>query len=105
MGPIPRLSRVDALSSLAFYLPSRAPFFTSELEPFCSDRDQELDPLTLKGSTRGHGMPQSSDQLRRYAVDFDADGRPDIWRSVPDVLASVAITSRSRLGGRATGWR
>ncbi|MGH2578171.1 MAG: lytic murein transglycosylase, partial [Actinomycetota bacterium] len=27
---------------------------------------------------------------RRYAVDFDADGRPDIWQSIPDVLASVA---------------
>lgn len=25
-----------------------------------------------------------------YAVDFDGDGRPDIWRSVPDVLASIA---------------
>ena len=25
-----------------------------------------------------------------YAVDFDGDGRPDIWTSVPDVLASIA---------------
>ena len=27
---------VDALSSLAFYFPSRAPFFTSESRRFCS---------------------------------------------------------------------
>jgi lytic murein transglycosylase len=26
----------------------------------------------------------------RYAVDFDGDGRADIWHSVPDVLASIA---------------
>ena len=26
----------------------------------------------------------------RYAVDFDGDGRPDIWNSVPDALASAA---------------
>jgi len=26
----------------------------------------------------------------KYAVDFDGDGRPDIWTSVPDVLASIA---------------
>lgn len=25
-----------------------------------------------------------------YAVDFDGDGHPDIWTSVPDVLASIA---------------
>lgn len=25
-----------------------------------------------------------------YAVDFDGDGRPDIWTSIPDVLASIA---------------
>jgi lytic murein transglycosylase len=25
-----------------------------------------------------------------YAVDFDGDGRPDIWTDVPDVLASIA---------------
>jgi lytic murein transglycosylase len=26
----------------------------------------------------------------RYAVDFDGDGRADIWHSVPDILASIA---------------
>jgi lytic murein transglycosylase len=26
----------------------------------------------------------------KYAVDFDGDGRPDIWHSVPDALASAA---------------
>ena len=26
----------------------------------------------------------------RYAVDFDGDGRRDIWDSLPDVFASIA---------------
>src|SRR5262249_58659515 len=30
-----------------------------------------------------------SDYLK-YAVDFDGDGRADIWHSVPDALASAA---------------
>ena len=32
-------------------------------------------------------MPSS---YLKYAVDFDGDGRADIWTSVPDVLASIA---------------
>jgi membrane-bound lytic murein transglycosylase B len=32
-------------------------------------------------------MPSS---YLKYAVDFDGDGRADIWKSVPDVLASIA---------------
>jgi membrane-bound lytic murein transglycosylase B len=41
-------------------------------------------------------MPSS---FLTYAVDFDADGRADIWRSVPDVLASIANYLRQ------SGWR
>ncbi len=84
---------MDALSSLAFYYPPRAPFFTGELEAFLlMTRDQKLDPLALRGSYAGAmGTPQFiPTSYRRYAVDFDADGRPDIWRSMPDILASVA---------------
>jgi lytic murein transglycosylase len=35
----------------------------------------------------------------KYAVDFDGDGRRDIWRSVPDALASAA----KQLAGK--GWQ
>jgi len=35
----------------------------------------------------------------RYAVDFDGDGRADIWNSVPDVLASIANYLRK------SGWQ
>jgi membrane-bound lytic murein transglycosylase B len=35
----------------------------------------------------------------KYAVDFDGDGKADIWRSVPDVLASIANYLRK------SGWQ
>jgi membrane-bound lytic murein transglycosylase B len=35
----------------------------------------------------------------RYAVDFDGDGKADIWRSVPDVLGSIANYLQK------TGWQ
>jgi membrane-bound lytic murein transglycosylase B len=37
------------------------------------------------------GQPQFlPSSYLKYAVDFDGDGRADIWRSVPDALASIA---------------
>jgi hypothetical protein len=37
------------------------------------------------------GQPQLlPSKFLRYAVDADGDGRRDIWRSVPDTLASIA---------------
>jgi len=38
-------------------------------------------------------------EFYKYAVDFDGDGRRDIWTSVPDALASAA----NQLAGK--GWR
>jgi peptidoglycan lytic transglycosylase B len=37
------------------------------------------------------GQPQfMPSSFLKYAVDFDGDGKADIWNSVPDVLASIA---------------
>src|SRR3954452_15608949 len=32
---------------------------------------------------------------QRHAVDFDGDGKRDIWRSIPDALASTALLRRA----------
>jgi lytic murein transglycosylase len=46
----------------------------------------------MKGSLAGAlGQPQFlPSKYLSFAVDFDGDGRRDIWRSVPDTLASIA---------------
>ena len=84
---------IDALSTLAFAYPPRSPFFLGELESFlllC--RNEHLNPLEPTGSYAGAmGMPQfMPSSFNNYAVDFDNDGRRDIWHNKSDVIASVA---------------
>lgn len=91
---------IDALATLAFDFPSthpkaaaRSEFFKSELAQFFSlTARNKLDPLTLKGSFAGAmGMPQfMPSSWAKYAVDFDGDGRIDLFNSPADVIGSVA---------------
>jgi membrane-bound lytic murein transglycosylase B len=84
---------VDALTTLAFDYPRRAPFFTEELEQFLLlSREQRIDPFRTKGSFAGAiGLPQfMPGSIRRYAVDFDGDGRIDLLASPVDAIGSVA---------------
>lgn len=84
---------IDALATLAFDYPPRAPFFRSELvNYFILTREQKHDPLVFKGSyagAMGYGqfMPSS---YRNFAVDFDGDGFTDIWNNPTDAIGSVA---------------
>ncbi|MCX7096566.1 MAG: lytic murein transglycosylase B [Methylococcales bacterium] len=84
---------IDALFTLAFAYPPRSQFFQSELENFlllC--REEHKNPLEATGSYAGAmGMPQfMPSSFREYAVDYDKDGRKDIWHNNGDVIASVA---------------
>ena len=84
---------VDALGTLAFHYPPRAPFFRKELGEFLLlAREEVADPLSLKGSYAGAmGIPQfMPSSFRAYAVDFDGDGKRDIWHSPNDAIGSVA---------------
>lgn len=84
---------MDALSTLAFDYPPRSRFFKSELEHFLlMAREEQIDPLELKGSYAGAmGQPQFiASSFRSYAVDFDGDGRRDLWDNTEDVIGSVA---------------
>ncbi|NIN36444.1 MAG: lytic murein transglycosylase B [Gammaproteobacteria bacterium] len=84
---------MDALSTLAFHYPKRSKFFRGELEQYLLlTREQNLDPLSIKGSYAGAmGMPQFiPSSYRNYAVDFDRDGKADIWNNPVDVIGSVA---------------
>ncbi|WAJ38408.1 lytic murein transglycosylase B [Pseudomonas sp. GOM7] len=84
---------MDALSTLAFDYPPRAPFFRKELREFLMlTREEQVDPLTLKGSYAGAmGLPQfMPSSFRAYAVDFDGDGHINIWSNPTDAIGSVA---------------
>lgn len=84
---------MDALSTLAFDYPKRSVFFTKELKNYLIlSREQGHDPLEMKGSyagAMGYGqfMPSS---YRAYAIDFDGDGKIDIWNNPVDAIGSVA---------------
>lgn len=88
-----RFRVIDALSTLAFDYPPRAPFFRQQLREYLLlVREQQQDPLTLTGSYAGAmGWPQfMPGSFRAYAVDFDQDGRIDIWNNPADAIGSVA---------------
>jgi membrane-bound lytic murein transglycosylase B len=84
---------IDALATLGFDYPPRADFFRGELTQYLLlTREEGFDPAALKGSyagAMGYGqfIPSS---FRAYAVDFDADGRRDIWNNRIDAIGSVA---------------
>ena len=84
---------VDALSTLGFDYPPRSPFFRQQLkEFFLLAREEQVDPLALKGSYAGAmGLPQfMPSSFRAYAVDFDNDGQINIWTNPTDAIGSVA---------------
>ncbi len=83
----------DSLTTLGFDYPPRSSFFKSELKQFLLlSKEENISIDKMTGSYAGAmGMPQFiSSSYRRYAVDFDGDGKRDLWNSVADVIGSVA---------------
>ena len=84
---------LDALTTLAFDYPRRAPFFRSELENYLLlARDQQFDLLEIRGSYAGAmGIPQfMPSSYRNYAVDFNGNRTIDLLREDVDAIGSVA---------------
>jgi membrane-bound lytic murein transglycosylase B len=85
---------LDALYTLAFGYPKRAPFFAGELAQLFALTAQEpqLELTSLKGSYAGAmGMGQfMPSSYRLWAKDGDGDGRRDLLTHLPDVFTSIA---------------
>jgi membrane-bound lytic murein transglycosylase B len=88
---------LDALATLAFDFPpgrrDRSAFFRDELEElFLLARREGVEPDQYRGSFAGAlGLPQFlPSSIRRYAVDFDGDGRVDLLGNPADAIGSVA---------------
>lgn len=93
---------LDALATLGFDYPRRSKFFRKELEHYLlMMREEGIDPRSVKGSYAGAmGKPQFiSSSYREYAVDFNNDGKRDLWHSTADAIGSVANYFRRH------GWR
>ena len=92
---------VAALATLAFE-GRRSEFFRRELLDALHILDERhIGVAEMTGSWAG-AMGQSQfmpSSFRRYAVDYDGDGRRDIWSTEADVFASIA----NYLAGN--GWR
>jgi lytic murein transglycosylase len=93
----------DAIRVLATqaYVGKRKDFFRNEFLHALKMLQDGVPRADLRSSWGGAmGLTQFlPSEFYKYAVDFDGDGRADIWRSVPDALASAA----KQLAGK--GWR
>ncbi|MCL2590828.1 MAG: lytic murein transglycosylase B [Betaproteobacteria bacterium] len=88
-----KFETLSALATLAFDYPPRAELFRSELESlFLLAKDQKRDPASYTGSFAGAiGWPQFlPSSIRRYAVDFDGDGKIDFDSDAVDAIGSIA---------------
>jgi membrane-bound lytic murein transglycosylase B len=91
---------IDALATLAFHFPASHPraaaresFFKGELEQFLALTARSgADPMSIRGSYAGAmGLPQfMPSSWARHAVDFDGNGRIDLFGSPTDAIGSVA---------------
>jgi len=90
---------LDAITTLAFDYPNtpnrvtRMEYFRSELEnTLLFARESGIDPFSLLGSYAGAiGWPQfMPGSIRKFAVDFDGDGKIDLRNSPVDAIGSVA---------------
>lgn len=86
---------IDALTTLGLYYPPREAYFRGELKCFLTLNDAPGVGIDLPGAVGsyagamglGQFMPTS---IVNFAVDGDADGRIDLWKSKPDIAGSIA---------------
>lgn len=99
-------SAVQVLATKAF-MSTRKEMFREELIAALQMIQRgDVSASTMKGSWAGAlGQPQfMPTSYLKYAVDFDGDGRADIWNSVPDALASIGHYLQKEGWQRSRDW-
>lgn len=84
---------LETLTQLAFSSNSRKKFYNQELEAFLlMARENTLPPLSILGSYAGAmGYAQFiSSSYRYYAIDFNQDGKVDLFSDAIDSIGSIA---------------
>jgi len=86
-------SMFRTLNTMFDAYPRRRDFYRQQLiEYLVLCKENSVDPLAITGSY-GAAFGQTQfipSSFRQYAVDFDHNGKRDVWESVPDILASIA---------------
>lgn len=96
----------EVLGTKAF-MSTKKEFFRTELLAALEIVERGLAPVgAMKSSWAGAlGQPQfMPTSFLKHAVDFDGDGRTDIWNSTPDILASIASYLVHYGWVRGRGW-
>ncbi len=101
-----KMSVVRSLATLAYDC-RRSAFFRNELLSALKIIQRgDMSPAQLRGGWAGEiGQAQFlASSYLKFAVDYDGNGRRDLIRSVPDVLASIANFLRAHGWKRGQGW-
>lgn len=97
---------LQSLATLAYDC-RRSKFFTNELvNALMIVQRRDMTPAEMKGAWAGEiGQTQFlASSYMKYAVDYDRNGRRDLIRSIPDVLASTANYLQKNGWRRGQGW-
>lgn len=99
-------STLRALATLGYDCRRGAKFQAELLDALRIVDSGDLTPAQMKGAWAGEigqtqFMPSS---YLKYAVDFDGDGKRDLLKSVPDVLASTANFLKENGWQRGADW-
>ncbi|MBC8014109.1 MAG: lytic murein transglycosylase [Methyloceanibacter sp.] len=101
------MSILRSLATLAYDC-RRSDFFQNELIHALKIVDRgDMSPSQLRGGWAGEiGQTQFlASSYSKFAVDFDGNGRRDLIRSVPDVLASTANFLKAHGWQAGQGWQ
>lgn len=102
-----KLNIVRSLATLAYDC-RRSAFFKNELLAALRIIDRgDMSPAQMRGGWAGEiGQTQFlASSYVKYAVDFDGNGRRDLIRSIPDVLASTGNFLKQHGWRRGQGWQ